>query len=152
MIVTMRTLAKVPLALMLRVPMSSARLIHESGDAGLVSRMKGAFMAPLVADALALATHYEYDASKIRRFYGSIDRYYAPGEKTGGETHGIGWGQRNFHDGNGRGPAKGAGEQTDYGMNALSSSARLASKHPHLSFSLCCHRSQGITTSSFFSI
>jgi len=81
----------------------------------LVSRMKGAFLAPLVADALALATHYEYDAKKIKKFYGQIDRYYSPGEKTGGETHGVGWGQRNFHSGNGNGPAKGAGEQTDYG-------------------------------------
>ena len=27
----------------------------------------------------------------------------------------MGWGQRNFHGGNGNGPPKGAGEQTDYG-------------------------------------
>jgi hypothetical protein len=47
------------------------------------------------------------------QFYGQIDRYYAPGEKTGGETHGVGWGQRNFHSGNGNGPSKAAGEQTD---------------------------------------
>merc|ERR1719424_2481586 len=81
----------------------------------LTSRMKGAFLGPLVADELALATHYEYDATKIKQFYGQIDRYYSPGEKTGGQTHGVGWGQRNFHDGNGKGPAKKAGEQTDYG-------------------------------------
>ena len=31
------------------------------------------------------------------------------------ETHGVGWGDRNFHGGNGRGPPKRAGEQTDYG-------------------------------------
>ena len=37
------------------------------------------------------------------------------GEKTGGETHGVGWGARNFHGGNGNGPPKKAGEQTDYG-------------------------------------
>jgi hypothetical protein len=47
------------------------------------------------------------------QFYGQIDRYYAPGEKTGGETHGVGWGQHNFHNGNGNGPPKAAGEQTD---------------------------------------
>lgn len=41
--------------------------------------------------------------------------FYSPGEKTGGETHGVGWGARNFHGGNGRGPAKRAGENTDYG-------------------------------------
>ena len=68
-----------------------------------------------MADALSLATHYEYDATRIRKFYGAIDRYYAPGERTGGTTHGVGWGARNFHDGNGNGPAKQAGEQTDYG-------------------------------------
>eukprot|EP00930_Biecheleria_cincta_P018329 TRINITY_DN14317_c0_g1_i1.p1 TRINITY_DN14317_c0_g1~~TRINITY_DN14317_c0_g1_i1.p1 ORF type:complete len:548 (+),score=92.15 TRINITY_DN14317_c0_g1_i1:32-1675(+) len=84
-------------------------------DAELVSRMKGAFFGSVVADALALGTHYEYDAQKIRQFYGNIDRYYAPGERTGGETHGIGWGARNFHNGNGVGPAKKAGECTDYG-------------------------------------
>jgi hypothetical protein len=67
------------------------------------------------ADALTLGTHYEYDAKKIKQFYGQINKYYAPGEKTGGETHGIGWGARNFHGGNGRGPPKRAGEQTDYG-------------------------------------
>jgi ADP-ribosylglycohydrolase len=79
------------------------------------SRMRGAFMGSLVADALTLGTHYEYDAAKIKQFYGEIDRYYAPGEKTGGETHGVGWGGRNFHGGNGNGPAKKPGEQTDYG-------------------------------------
>merc|ERR1719447_90486 len=30
-------------------------------------------------------------------------------------THGVGWGARNYHSGNGNGPAKRAGEQTDYG-------------------------------------
>lgn len=80
-----------------------------------VSRAKGAFFGSVVADALALGTHYEYDAVKIKRFYGEYDRFYAPGEKTGGETHGIGWGARNFHNGNGVGAAKRAGECTDYG-------------------------------------
>lgn len=81
----------------------------------LVSRMKGALFGAVVTDALSLGTHYEYDATKIKQFYGAIDRYYAPGEKTGGETHGVGWGGRNFHNGNGVGPAKRAGECTDYG-------------------------------------
>lgn len=81
----------------------------------LASRMKGAFFGAVVSDALSLGTHYEYDATKIKQFYGAIDRYYAPGEKTGGETHGVGWGGRNFHNGNGVGPAKRAGECTDYG-------------------------------------
>jgi ADP-ribosylglycohydrolase len=79
------------------------------------SRIRGAYYGSLVADALSLATHYEYDAIKIKKYYGILDRYYAPGEKTGGQTHGIGWGARNYHGGNGRGPAKKAGEQTDYG-------------------------------------
>ena len=84
-------------------------------DPATADRVRGAFVGALVADALSLATHYEYDATRIRKFYGAIDRYYAPGERTGGTTHGVGWGARNFHDGNGNGPAKQAGEQTDYG-------------------------------------
>eukprot|EP00873_Tetraselmis_striata_P036709 jgi/Tetstr1/456973/TSEL_004158.t1 len=79
------------------------------------SRIRGATLGALVADALTLGTHYEYDAAKIKRFYGDIDRYYAPGQRTGGETHGVGWGSRNYHGGNGNGPPKRAGEQTDYG-------------------------------------
>ena len=71
--------------------------------------LQGAFFGALVADALTLGTHYEYDAKKIKQFYGMIDKYYAPGEKTGGETHGIGWGARNYHGGNGRGEPKKAG-------------------------------------------
>ena len=79
------------------------------------SKMRGAMLGALVADALTLGTHYEYDAAKIKQVYGDIDRYYAPGQKTGGETHGVGWGSRNYHGGNGNGPPKRAGEQTDYG-------------------------------------
>ena len=90
------------------------------------SKMRGSMLGALVADALSLATHYEYDAVKIRKFYGAIDRYYAPGEKTGGETHGVGWGARNFHNGNGNGPAKRAGENTDYGDYTLLVAEHLA--------------------------
>ena len=81
----------------------------------LASRIEGAYFGSLVADALCLGTHYEYDAQKIANFYGKLDMYYAPGEKTGGQTHGVGWGARNYHGGNGRGPPKRAGENTDYG-------------------------------------
>eukprot|EP01079_Euglenida_sp_SAG-EU17-18_P011413 gene11413-9920_t len=81
----------------------------------LNSRIRGSMLGSLVADALCLGTHYEYDAVKIKKFYGGLDRYYAPGEKTQGVTHGVGWGARNFHGGNGNGPAKRSGEQTDYG-------------------------------------
>eukprot|EP00040_Diaphanoeca_grandis_P044774 m.13523 g.13523 ORF g.13523 m.13523 type:complete len:392 (+) comp9754_c0_seq1:169-1344(+) len=79
------------------------------------SKIRGAYFGAVVADALTLGTHYEYDAQRIKAYYGEIDRFYAPGEKTGGETHGVGWGARNYHGGNGRGPAKKAGENTDYG-------------------------------------
>ena len=93
----------------------------------LEDRARGALLGALVADALALSTHYEYDAVKIKSYYGVIDRYYAPGEKTGGQTHGIGWGGRNFHDGNGRaGGAKRAGENTDYGDYTLLVAEHLA--------------------------
>lgn len=97
------------------------------------SQMKGAFFGAVISDALSLGTHYEYDAKKIRQFYGEIDRYYAPGEKTGGETHGVGWGARNFHNGNGKGPAKKAGECTDYGDYTILMLEHLAatSEKPH---------------------
>ena len=89
-----------------------------------------AFFGALVADALTLGTHYEYDAKKIKQFYGDLDKYYAPGERTGGQTHGVGWGARNFHGGNGLGPAKKAGEQTDYGDYNILLLEHLAA-HPH---------------------
>jgi hypothetical protein len=84
----------VPVSMMLH--MASAQAANAAGaDAkpSQESRLKGAFLGSLVADALALSTHYEYDAVKIKKFYGKIDKYYAPGEKTGGQTHGVGWGQ-----------------------------------------------------------
>lgn len=91
----MRILA--PVSMMLHMVCTRAATTASAASAdvtpSLESRMKGAFLGSLVADALALATHYEYDAAKIKKFYGKIDRYYAPGEKTGGQTHGVGWGQ-----------------------------------------------------------
>lgn len=75
------------------------------------SRVKGAFFGTLVADALTLGSHYEYDAPTIKKAYGgkSIETYMAPGERMGGSTHGVGWGRRNYHPGQKR------GDQTDYG-------------------------------------
>jgi ADP-ribosylglycohydrolase len=74
------------------------------------SRMKGAFFGSLVADALTLGSHYEYDAKVIKQAYGgTISKYMAPGEMMGGSTHGVGWGRRNYH------PGQKAGDQTDYG-------------------------------------
>lgn len=73
-------------------------------------RMRGAYYGALVADALTLGSHYEYSAPKIKQAYGgTIQRYMAPGEQMGGETHGVGWGARNYH------PGTVAGDQTDYG-------------------------------------
>lgn len=73
--------------------------------------IRGAFFGAVVADALCLGSHYEYDARKIYEAYGQkpIERFMSPGEMMGGETHGIGWGQRNYH------PGKKAGGTTDYG-------------------------------------
>ncbi|RDX34221.1 ADP-ribosylglycohydrolase family protein [Arcobacter sp. HD9-500m-PIT-SAG03] len=73
--------------------------------------IRGAFFGAIVADALCLGSHYEYDAKKIYEAYGNkpIDKFMSPGEMMGGETHGIGWGQRNYH------PGKKAGGTTDYG-------------------------------------
>lgn len=73
--------------------------------------IKGAFFGAVVADALCLGSHYEYDAQKIYEAYGekSIEKFMSPGEMMGGQTHGIGWGERNYH------PGKKAGGTTDYG-------------------------------------
>lgn len=73
--------------------------------------IKGAFFASLVGDALCLGSHYEYDAQKIYKAYGNkpIEKFMSPGEMMGGQTHGIGWGERNYH------PGKKAGGTTDYG-------------------------------------
>lgn len=85
---------------------SSAELVSKK----VADRIRGAFYAALVADALCLGSHYEYDATKIKKAYGgNISKYMAPGEQMGGETHGIGWGSRNYH------PGTVAGDQTDYG-------------------------------------
>lgn len=74
-------------------------------------RIKGAFYGAIVGDALCLGSHYEYDAKKIYEAYGkkNIEKFMSPGEMMGGETHGIGWGQRNYH------PGKSTGGTTDYG-------------------------------------
>merc|ERR1719487_2240954 len=73
-------------------------------------RIRGAFFGALVADALALGSHYEYDAKVIKKAYGGvISRYMAPGEAMGGTTHGVGWGRMNYY------PGQAAGDQTDYG-------------------------------------
>ncbi len=79
---------------------------HSKHDA-----IKGAFFGAIVGDALCLGSHYEYDAQKIYAAYGNkpIEKFMSPGEMMGGETHGIGWGQRNYH------PGKKAGGTTDYG-------------------------------------
>ena len=73
--------------------------------------IKGAFFGAIVADALCLGSHYEYDAKKIYKAYGEkpIEKFMSPGEMMGGQTHGIGWGERNYH------PGKKAGGTTDYG-------------------------------------
>jgi len=73
--------------------------------------IEGAFFGAMVADALCLGSHYEYDAHKIYAAYGSkpIEKFMGPGEMMGGQTHGIGWGERNYH------PGKTAGGTTDYG-------------------------------------
>ena len=72
--------------------------------------MRGAMMGSLVADALCLGSHYEYDAPTIKAAYGGqITTYMGPGERMGGSTHGVGWGRRNYH------PGQKKGDNTDYG-------------------------------------
>lgn len=89
---------------------ASAAAANAAASVSRSDRIKGAYYGALMADALTLGSHYEYDAPKIKQAYGGeITKYMAPGEQMGGETHGIGWGQRNYH------PGTKAGDQTDYG-------------------------------------
>merc|ERR1712166_511663 len=84
---------------------TASSLGSSKGDA-----IRGAYFGALVSDALSLGSHYEYDAHKIKLAYkGQIERFMAPGESMGGMTHGVGWGERNYH------PGAKAGDQTDYG-------------------------------------
>jgi phosphoglycolate phosphatase-like HAD superfamily hydrolase len=74
--------------------------IAGSASSSKEDRIKGAYFGALVADALTLGSHYEYDAPKIKEAYGgTISKFMGPGEMMGGETHGIGWGKRNYHPG-----------------------------------------------------
>jgi len=88
------------------------------------SRRRGALLGSLVADALCLGSHYEYDAPTIKAAYGgrSIETYMAPGERMGGTTHGVGWGRRNYH------PGQRKGDGTDYGEYNLLMLEYLASR------------------------
>ena len=74
-------------------------------------RIRGIFFGALVADALCLGTHYEYDAAKIKDAYqGIMDRYMTRDELFGGETDTDGVDRtQNLH------PKTIAGDQTDYG-------------------------------------
>lgn len=74
----------------------------------VVNRIQNAFKLGLIADALALGGHYEYDARKIQASGGYRD-FAKPGEA----NNGIGWGTANYH------PGKVAGDMTDSGEVAL---------------------------------
>ena len=88
--------------------LTAALLVATARGATEEERIKGAFFGALVADALCLGSHYEYDAANIKRAYGGmIETYMAPGEQMGGTTHGVGWGRRNYH------PGQKKGDQTD---------------------------------------
>ncbi|WP_457743814.1 ADP-ribosylglycohydrolase family protein [Sulfurimonas sp.] len=95
--------------------------------------IKGAFYGAIVGDALCLGSHYEYDAKKIYEVYGqkTIEKFMSPGEMMGGATHGIGWGERNYH------PGKKAGGTTDYGdYNILVLEHLAATSEPIRDFSV----------------
>ena len=51
-------------------------------------KIKGTFFGAIVADALCLGSHYEYDAKKIHQAYGEkpIEKFMSPGEMMGGQT------------------------------------------------------------------
>lgn len=73
-----------------------------------IERVQTAFKAGLIADALSLGGHYEYDAKKIKSSGGYRD-FAKPGEA----NNGIGWGTANYH------PGKVAGDLTDSGEVAI---------------------------------
>ena len=54
-------------------------------------RLRGAFFGSLVADALCLGSHYEYDAANIKRAYGgkSIETCARPRQTSHGAAHGV---------------------------------------------------------------
>jgi len=87
-------------------------------------RIAGAIYGSLVADALTLGSHYEYDAKVIKSAYGGvIKEFMGPGEKMGGSTHGVGWGRRNYH------PGQKKGDQTDYGLYVMLTLEYFANHH-----------------------
>jgi ADP-ribosylglycohydrolase len=104
----------------------------ESDVPTLTDKIRGAFFGALVSDALCLGSHYEYDAKKIKTAYGGtmIERYMAPGEQMGGQTHGVGWGARNYH------PGTKAGDQTDYGEYNILVLEHLAQNRPGQNFEI----------------
>ncbi len=80
-----------------------------------------------------MGSHYEYDVKKIYQAYGEkpIEKFMSPGEMMGGQTHGIGWGERNYH------PGKKAGGTTDYGdYNILVLEHLAATSEPKRPFSV----------------
>eukprot|EP00944_MAST-04C_sp_MAST-4C-sp1_P011981 g11981.t1 len=101
----MRKLSFVTLVILFYVEATQA-------EVSLENKILGAYFGTLVSDSLCLGSHYEYSAESIKKAYGGkvIDKYYGPGEKMNGSTHGIGWGRRNYH------PGMKAGDQTDYGL------------------------------------
>ena len=105
------SLALTTLGLFTGASETRSSVVRSSSETSREDRIRGAFFGALVSDALCLGSHYEYDARKIKEAYGGepIARYMAPGEAMGGQTHGVGWGARNYH------PGARAGDQTDYG-------------------------------------
>ena len=98
----------------------------------LSNSIRGAYFGALVSDALCLGSHYEYDAPKIKAAYNgnTISQYMAPGEHMGGQTHGVGWGARNYH------PGTKSGDQTDYGEYNVLVLEYLAATVPQRPFSV----------------
>jgi len=98
-------------------------ILRTAYAATVQEKIEGAFFGSLVADALTLGSHYEYDAPTIKKAYGGIiSEYMAPGEQMGGTTHGVGWGRRNYH------PGQKKGDQTDYGEYSILMLEYLASR------------------------
>ena len=47
-------------------------------SASVISKVQSSIVAGLVGDSLSLSTHYEYDAKKIKAYFGKVSNFGAP--------------------------------------------------------------------------
>jgi hypothetical protein len=103
-----RAFVSVAVPVLVCLTFSSAAAADAHAQARAHIRVQNSFKAALIADALALGGHYEYDAAKIKS-RGGFQNF----QEAGKDNHGVGWGTANYH------PGKKAGDLTDAGDVAM---------------------------------